>query len=158
MGRPRLDQVRLRRAHALAALGAAAAAAVIVAGDAGAPPAIGVPNLAVQRDCVPFGSTFTATGDGFAPGAQVVIGPQIGHYTLPPTDPYPHSVTVTASSSGGVTARLVVPRVPRLQPHHFVAVPIVATGDPGFAGASHESWDTVVLATRDTCRALAREK
>jgi hypothetical protein len=156
MVRPTAHALRVRW---LPALGAAAAVLLALADDAGAPPAIGVPNIAVTRDCVPFGGAITVYGYGFAPGTPVTVSSPEGHYTGPPL-PWQTiaPITATADPSGAVKVLLRAPRPGKGESKHFQTHVIDGTGKAGSGDGNGESYDPMVVASHTTCRALAREK
>jgi hypothetical protein len=130
-------------------------AALLVTGNAWAPPAEGVPNMGVRQSCVAYGQRFKVTGFGFAPGSSVTLSAPLGHY-----DPFfggykINNTTAIADQTGGFSGSLVAPRRRGRPPLSYQPRVIFATGTAQDGGGEGESFDEVLIATSRLCKLLA---
>jgi len=70
---------KVRFAAMTAAGGVAGFVSVLLAPRAFAPPAVGIPNVNVTRNCVGYGQHIRVSGFGFAPTSRVVLSFPFGH-------------------------------------------------------------------------------
>jgi hypothetical protein len=142
----------------LVAVAAAAAGALALAPEAGAPPAYGGPNVGAEAGCVAYGGHIPVAGSGFAPGSPVAVSAPPGHYELPGTVPGIAAKTLTANATGGFRTSLAVQRVPREAAKYYrwsyQPRVIFASGTGQASGQPGESFASVLVASRAVCRAL----